>query len=680
MSMIEENLRCFATKLQKEFVGRGQVVGDEKGNWHYESGIFGIVMRVVRKIFGRENQRVASVINAYDAYLRNLESIPVNTTSANRDLELNLFFAKGFVATYKNKLRRHDSKRVRRALNNLDRRVVAIKYRLGELEKTSNKDELTQTIYKRLKTKTLEWKKKQFCYKDGEKELTDREKKQLLKAAQRIEFAQLLDSDPQLFSEFMKWAVRDNCSVRVFVEYPAIQKKIKNAVLSQRIGRVGRRTLKVETNAKGEKEVTLPFAVKENGQKKISRISILDGNRVVAFNENFKLTIDQVFKVFENKKKEIYGDLEWFEDGITNYNISKYGEWKAATSQTLSRTEKVLRKIQKILTPKLYEKLQRKDDEYSIIDFNAERWWEKIPTFETLTLEEAKKQYGEHLDGTRWTVAVCATRESNQLDQLGNHSFYKIVIPNEDGTYRVCPFGKFPKKFPTTTPEKIAFLADSVPGEIVLDTNVYNTRRQQWRLDLPFSPADGIEFMSILKKHILLGLEEDEHKSVKADNVFQFQWRNCANFIQMTLKEFFEERKGINVPNLFKVDVLKLEPSNLTKYPIRVAKSLPKFFRRHFTCLVQKLLMAGRAIKVRDASGDSISRSVNTSPFLDELKIFSPPYFVQQLAKETLPEDIQRFMEKIKERAKKVDPQKLKVSSTKAASTILSSSSNTITV
>lgn len=678
MPMIEGHLRDFSKALQQEFVGRGQVVGNEKGHWHYESGIFGIVKRVVRRIFGLENRRVASVINAYAACLNNLERIPVNTTSANKDLELHLFFAKGFVTTYEKN--RHRSKRVGRALNNLDRHVAAMQYRLGELEKTSSNDELTKTIYVKLKTDTWEWKKKQFCYKDDEKELTDREKKQLLKVAKRIEFAQLLNSDPQLFSEFMKWAVRDNCSVRVFVEYPAIQKKIKNAILSQRIGRVGRRALQVETNDKGEKEVTLPFVVRENRDRKVRRISIPDGNRVVAFNENFKLTIDQVFKVFENKKKkEIYGDLEWFEDGITNYNISKYSERKA-TSPTLSRAQKVLRWIKKICAPKLYEKLQWKDDEYSVIDFSAEIWWEQMPTFETLSLEEAKKQYGEHLDGTKWTVAVCAKRESIQLDPIGNHAFYKIVIPNEDGTYRVCPFGKFPKKFPMTEIQKIAFLADSTRGEITFDQNVYYTHRQQWKLDLPFSHEDGVEFMSILKKHILLGLEEDENESVKADNVFQFQWRNCANFIQMTLKEFFDERKGINVPNLFLVDVLKMEPSDSTKYFIKLVKSLPKSLRPPLIHGVQEVLMAGRTIVVRDVSGDEISRSVKTSPFWRDLKICLPAYFAHKLEKGTLQEDIKFFMNKINERAKKVDPQKPKVPPSKeATTTFVFSSRNKVT-
>ena len=129
-----------------------------------------------------------------------------------------------------------------------------------------------------------------------------------------------------LQEQFFEWALRDRNPVGIFVEYPAIQQKLTDNLLQTRIGRLGGQALNIKkVNLQGkenikEKVVTLLFEGKP--------ISILDENQEIIFKGNYRLTLREVFNIFHNKESEV-GNLEFFHEGIVNWNTHRLGSWNA---------------------------------------------------------------------------------------------------------------------------------------------------------------------------------------------------------------------------------------------------------------------------------------------------------------------------------------------------------------
>ncbi|MEM1282019.1 MAG: hypothetical protein AAGG81_00540, partial [Chlamydiota bacterium] len=320
---------------------------------------------------------------------------------------------------------------------------VSIQYRLEAVN--GGKDPITvqSAQVNILKSLAKKWKEEQALLEN--KALTENEIYQLQVTSQYPEFVELVRQNGELIGKFFRWVIRDKNEAKVFIEYPALCEKIIASNLSSRIGRINSKDLKVKKVTNSEcgtyKIVTLPF-------EGIDR-NILDGDAIVTFRGNYKMSISDVFKVFEDKDLRI-GNLEYLALGITNWNCHKWGFWSADKNA------------------------------FETIDLNHRQWWQQLPVFEVISRESAQQRYRQSLDGQSWCLATSATRGSASLDYENTHAFLEVAVPFGDGRYAIYDFGKFAKKFPATFFEGVSIFCHNLLATVSYpDGNVFYSHRQQ---------------------------------------------------------------------------------------------------------------------------------------------------------------------------------------------------------
>ncbi len=599
MLRIDSSLTAFSQAIQE---GKSVSVTD-RGEWKIQGRLISFFVRLL-KLDARRELKIGKI---YCQVLDKLEKIPVAfNTGYSQDVPPQKVDFQQYIQVAKvisKKLKESQSKEAKAARADLKRRIVALKYRLEEDNGGCNKlkayDVLTQKelgYQQEIIALATVWKSKQFVI--DEKQLTNVDLKKLKSAAHYPEFAKLLVQNSRLQDEFFKWILRDPNSVKAFVEFPAIQEKIKNCHLSTRIKRMGKKALQVIRQPVigkhySVKQVTLPFVVGKGAEENVIRVNILNGKNVVHFTDGVKISMKKIFQIFAHKRdKQEPGDLEAMEKGITLWNF-KYGRWTGHT--------------------KLVGKEQVK--EYEVADFSKANWWEQLPTFETITKEEAQKRYGSHMDGINWNVEAKASREKNNLDFEGNHGWMEVAIPRDDGHYVVYPFGRFPAYVPTSKFKRMGILANTVEAKIGYpDENVYYGHRQKRGVSFDFTPEQGQQLMGFIK--------EDMIKSQNRNLYFQFQGDNCAKWAQTNLEKVLGKE---NVPCLYRMKVLDATPSNpLLRVFYRIIRRSPKALQPTGLRIVNILFAPWRKFEVIDESGTRVSKSIMNNLFWKDLEIFHP--------------------------------------------------------
>ena len=212
----------------------------------------------------------------------------------------------------------------------------------------------------------------------------------------------------------------------------------------------------------------------------------MDEERVIAFSGNYRLKIKDIFHLFKDKYKDI-GNLEIFAQGIVNWNSNYWGRWNA-----LLRV-------------------------FEVIDLDQARWWQQLPVLEILTVNEAQRRYGPHLDGLKWNVAAKAAREYPNLHFQKTHGYLEIAIPTDDQHYyRIYTFGKCAVQLPSNTYERVKMFAVHVLATVVYpDETLYFSHRQHVGYSFEISREEGFLLMS--------GIAEDMKKARTGNFVFQLE-------------------------------------------------------------------------------------------------------------------------------------------------------------
>ena len=518
--------------------------------------------------------------------LDQIEQTPVHFSSTNKSVSQNSSFLSYLQLgkTLLSSLKDHTHEDSRDIALKLKRRLVALSYRLEIDNGGYNPTKCEPSLLNQLIEIATNWKGVQACF--YEKSLTDQDIVRLQSCCEYPEFLKVVFSDVELQHELFCWVLRDKITVRPFIEYPALQEKITCHGLNGRIGVMGGDQLQIQKcridgSNTLEKIVTLPFEGRNH--------SILNPQDTVTFRGNYTMTIEEIFEVFGKKKSFIMGDLEYFADGINNWNVNCLGWWDADK------------------------------EEYCKVNLDRPYWWKELPLFEILTKKEAQMRYGEHLNGTHWNVAAVASRSTMTLDVYGNHAFLEVAIPLGEDRYGIYDFGKAAEQFPSDPIQIVTRSCENFEGVICFpDENVFYTHRQHVSHSFPISKEEGMKIMAAIKTDLL--------KARAGNLVYQIQSENCAEWTQLIL----EGQLGSRVPNLFRLPYLSAEPTGALGKVFSFIKSLPQILQKELLMLFHIPFGAKKGRWIIDR-GQKIWKSMTNHAIWNHAEIYLPAFLHKQI-------------------------------------------------
>ena len=454
----------------------------------------------------------------------------------------------------------------------LKQRLIALMYRLEKENGGLDCKRPDLFLFGNLHEAADLWKSRQKIFWDTNLNVMDIH--HLQEACRYSEFIRLLLVDDILAESFFNWVIRDGIDPIPFIEFPYFQGKIVDAEMNGRIGRMGGHHLKVK-KVDGEKQLTLLIEGCEE--------SILELNRPIYFRGDYVLTISDIFATFKEKKTHP-GNLECFPTGIINWNAHCMGWWDDRVKA------------------------------YEVVDVTVESWWEQLPLFERLTVEEAKERYGNHMDGKQWNLSAKASREYFTLNFEKTHAYLEIAIPDGRGGYVIYDYGKFAIRFPTTMWEIVTTIGVSVQATIAYpDENVYYTHRQQIGYSFPLTSEQGMRYMDSIRDDILLARN--------GNMVYQIESENCGRWIQIRLEDHFGKD---NVPNLFRLHMVDTEPDGIWRWGWEITRLLPKEWQTRFMAVCQYPLGAWKGCWVMDQDDKPVWMSLSHSPYWDDGMVYLP--------------------------------------------------------
>lgn len=524
MFPIEQTLAQFIEAL---LIGKSVVV-NSRGEWAIESR----GKKLLRLFSGREAARLVALAHSFCAILDSLEAVPVQFSASSlsstqrRDFKTYLRAAEAILA----RLSTEKAPFAVSASQMLKMRIISLQYRLESFNGGINAQAPRSDLQNALRRYAEEWKGSLEVV--NEKELTEEQLSAIEAMSRFPAFAEIVVGDEAARLDFFKWSLRDKGPVSLFVEYPALRRRLVSCGLSGRIGRMGgARVLKIfkRNIARDlmEKVVSLPFEGRD--------VNILDGAEEVEFRGGYKLTIDSVFEVFRDKALRV-GRLEFMHDGIINWNVQNWGWWNAEKSK------------------------------YEVVDLTKDGWWKELPFFEVLTLQEAADRYGSDANGERWVAAATATRGKASLDVDLTHAYLEVAVPIDGKSYGIFDFGKQAIDFPETYLETLAMICKTVHATIAYpDENVYYTHREHVLHPFSLTPTEGAKLMNAIKKDMI--------SSRGLNFVYQIESENCAKWVH----EKLEFSLGFHaVPNLFVMSIFQTEPSSFLRAVINFCKIFPE--------------------------------------------------------------------------------------------------------
>lgn len=512
-----------------EALEKGLPMTASEGEWEVE----GWFTSTMRRLFRRSGVTVAVLADEFVKLLDQTEKYSIYFTNGEGAAEQRFAYQKYIQASelILEKLSTFTAVRCIKSNQCLQSRLLALKYRLEQVNGGVSPQSVQQASVNLLKAKVLDWKKNYEVLANDEKVLTERDLLQIQTTSQYPGFVDILNCDEEIFEAYMLWTFRDGNLARIFIEYPHLQEKLVESHLNGRIGRISEKDLKIVkrdcADAAFEKVVTLPFEGVD--------INILNPDQRVGFKGNYWLTVDEVFKIFRDKTYFV-GNLEYLAHGVTNWNAHQWGHWDADSQSFIK------------------------------IDLNHAQWWEQLPVFEICTQTELMERYKKALNGDEWVVAATATRGSRTLDYENTHAFLEVAIPWGEGRFAIYDFGKFAMKFPSSFFEGISIFCHNLHATVAYpDENVFYSHREQTYHAYTISQESGLELMRRIK--------EDMVKSQRMNFVYQIESDNCAIWVYHHLEGIF----GVGtLPNLFRMPLLETEPHTLVAKIFSFIKKLPQ--------------------------------------------------------------------------------------------------------
>lgn len=465
----------------------------------------------------------------------------------------------------------------------LQRRAIALLYRLGAINGGINPEQQSDSLSFSLYCAGAKWKENHPILTVNTLSPGDMDK--LREASRYPFFANWLERHPKDAEDFFTWALRDNGNVGLYICYPHLQEMLVASHLNGRLGRYGSTHIAIECRAVAgssdleERLVTLLCEGKP--------VNILDQKNTVTFRGPLTLTVKQIFHYFRNKDFAV-GPLELLKNGVTHWNAHtwSWGDKKGGQEQG--------------------------------INLEDPKWWQQLPPFEVLSMQQAKERYGSHLDGNMWNAAATASRGSPNLDFDQSHAYLELAIPLNNGNYAIYPFGKFAIKFPSSLLQAFATIGHTVPATIAYpDENVFYTHRQHAHASFALTPQQGLNLLERIKKDMI--------KGQKSNFVYQIESENCAKWLQENLKAVL----GTRVPNLYRMPLLHTEPYGLVGSVFRGIRSLPKSWQVPVLTTLHLLLGASKKTWIYER-GKKVCKSLTRHPFWRSGDVFLPAFLHKQ--------------------------------------------------
>ncbi len=474
-----------------------------------------------------------------------------------------------------------------RAKNKLLRRIIALRYRL-EPENGGEGPELSEpATFTQILNLAAKWKKDQdilYC-----KELNSLDHEKLAEAARYKLFAERLLHDQDLCNLFFAYLLRDHLESDFFIQFPALHEKLLSSSLQGRIGRMGGEFLKIvkvnisqedliSNSISQEKNVTLPFEGTPH--------NILNPLTEVHLRGNYNLTINEVFEIFKNKYREV-GNLEFLAEGISNWNAHKLGWWD-------DRRKK-----------------------FELLSLIKKDWWKVLPLFEVISKEEARKRYGNHLNGTSWSAAATATRGAATLDYDNSHAYLELIMPRGGDRYAIYDFGKTATKFPTTFLESVGMFCHTVIATVAYpDENVFYTHRQHSQHSIPLNQRQGHQILELIRLDLI--------KARAGNFVYQIESENCAKWLHEKLEAVVGK-----LHNIFTMKLLNTEPIGFVRWIFDGIKILPESWQVPVLMFFHYLLGAYQKTIIFE-NNSYIVKSLSKHTFWKTGEVFLPAFLHQQ--------------------------------------------------
>lgn len=558
---------------------RKRIFLNSKGFWKVENQL----QAFLRLSFQSEEQAFFSLVKSFNSWLDTLENysirFPVDEGEHAVEQEVDFSSILDTIQLLVERLKSYHIDKAQLLLNQLASRNIALLYRLEKINRGIDKTSIDIDKRNLLIEEAVKWKKNQKIF--WKKTLSESDYNKINEACCYPLFIEILLKDPILKNDFFNWTLRDGISIAPFIEFPGIREKLIENNLHGRIGRMGGDFLKIakETTPKQEniieKVLLLPF----DGRL----INILNEKNEIKFQGEYNLTIKEIYRIFKRKLLQA-GNLEYFSQGITNWNAHRLGWWNEKTGN------------------------------YELVDLDQSDWWFQMPIFEILTLEEAQNRYGENVDGKQWILIAKATREYPTLNYAKSHAYLEIAIPIAGRCYSVYDFGKVATEFPATHWEEMRTFTVTVLAAIAYpDENVYYLHRQQVGYCFYLQHHEGLKFMDSIKSDIL--------KSREGNVVFQIESENCGRWIQNLLEEQLGKDQ---VPNLFRMHLIDAEPIGLPDKIFRFVRILPRFCRSRILAFLHLPFGAWKGRWVVDKQGKKEWKSLNTSSYWQDGIVYLP--------------------------------------------------------
>lgn len=513
------------------------IVCDKQGNFYEESFIISLIKRIVIHIFGdlfhmKIDQQVGWVkglVIAFDQLEQ--KRVPVNKPKYLAHLKA----AKSVKAL----LKESPSPQVKEALLELKIRTLSLKYRLGSgySEKYAKQSLANVQLLDALKPVAEDWKQKQIVYKTPT--LTPNHIHQLEILTQYPQFAALVKDHPLLRERFFTWALLEGNNVDAFVQFSRTVDKMIDVGLSKRIGKHGGKDLQieeVEINGKRYKDLTLSF--------ELSRESILDETHVVTLAYDYKLSIQEIFKIFEERIFRV-GNVEYIGNKIRNWNVNEWGAYNPA----------------------------KKD--YERLDVNNPEEIKKIPFSEIITEEEAHARFvdaqGQKLifEPQDWIFTIVAKNEYEDAKLTGAHTMLCMAVPLENGQRGLCYISKFLWDFPVFETEKIKYIRigfDTLKAALQMpDENFYHMGRGCVEISYRATEEQA--------RKILKSIAKDKANSEKGLLHFQIFISNCTHWVFEKLRTLIPSTQCHEMAAMHIWDTKPQGLSTIFKLPLILRKA-----------------------------------------------------------------------------------------------------------
>lgn len=404
----------------------------------------------------------------------------------------------------------------------LEQRIIALETRiLRPLSEgvESRKDDNPQTkkLSENLLQRAQNYKNNTFSI--VEKKLSKQEEAMIGDLViQHRRFAELLTENPKIRDKFFEWCLLNALDKDLFIKYATITEIIPAVALSH-IATACPSELYEAEEAITDDGIEVKYlrmqahVVDNDGNPSYVHINLLDQEAPSPFDSS--ATVGKLFKDFATAS---CGDRhhQFFQDGLHARNTGN-----------------------------------------AAIDCTAANWWDRLPVFKTLSLEQAQERYGAGVNGTDWVVSPRATYTSEELSGKENHSYLEVAIPFQNGTdkdYRVYPFGKDPYKDPISNFQILRFVAKTTEARIVYaDQGAYYTERKNQGVAFLVTKAQGEGVMEKIKQDINAGLNHELN--------FQLIGENCACWAQEVVDELWTAAKPHDQPPiLFETAFREMNP------------------------------------------------------------------------------------------------------------------------